>query len=204
MLGVVGWEVEAGRFLLPFAVLFSVLQTPALAAELGVVALGQSVAGVEALKTDDVEGLAKCWRLADGGQVAYRVASLAVVAFRTGNRETGPLEQDIAVYLELAVPLLECLIGVELLFLLLLLLLRLLRLLRLVVVVLAVAVVQVSRVVGRPPIGLVRTLHVDMRGVRVHVALLISLSRCQIDLLVSGIRVVRVIVAGITITVIDI
>lgn len=203
MLGVVGWEVEAGRFLLPFAVLFSVLQTPALAAELGVVALGQSVAGVEALKTDDVEGLAKCWRLADGGQVAYRVASLAVVAFRTGNRETGPLEQDIAVYLELAVPLLECLIGVELLFLLLLLL-RLLRLLRLVVVVLAVAVVQVSRVVGRPPIGLVRTLHVDMRGVRVHVALLISLSRCQIDLLVSGIRVVRVIVAGITITVIDI
>jgi hypothetical protein len=206
---VIGYEIEAGASLLPVAFLYSVVQTPALAAESRVLALGQGVTGVEALGTGDVAGVLDCWRGADGGQVAYRVASLAVVAIRTGNREAGAFQQDVAFYLDRALPLLQGLIVpgllLGLLILSLLLLLRLLGLL-LLVVVLAVAVVLVSRVIFGPPIGPVGTLLIGMgrvTGARVHVALITRLGRRRVDPDVSTIRVVGVVgvvVARITIT----
>jgi hypothetical protein len=207
---VLGLQLEARAFILPVAVLFPVEQTPALAAEFGVVALGDRVAGVEALETCDVAGVADRWRLADGGQVAYRVASLAVVAVRTWHRETLTLEVGIAVLLELALLLLETVLLPVLSLLLLRLLLRLLRLKLLllivvlvVLVVLAVAIVLASRV---PLIRLVTTHPVDM-GVFVHITLLIGLGVIRVDLgAIADLRAivgagVVVVVAGITITI---
>jgi hypothetical protein len=200
---VLGLQLEARAFILPVAVLLPVEQTPALAAEFGVVALGDRVAGVEALETCDVAGVADRWRLADGGQVAYRVASLAVVAVRTWHRETLTLEVGIAVLLQLALLLLETVLLPVLSLLLLRLLLRLLRLKLLllvvvlvVLVVLAVAIVLVSRV---PLIRLVTTHPIDM-GVLVHITLLIGLGVIRVDLgAIVGVGVV--VVAGITVTI---
>jgi hypothetical protein len=200
---VLGLQLEARAFIVPVAVLLPVEQTPALAAEFGVVALGDRVAGVEALETCDVAGVADRWRLADGGQVAYRVASLAVVAVRTWHRETLTLEVGIAVLLQLALLLLETVLLPVLSLLLLRLLLRLLRLKLLllvvvlvVLVVLAVAIVLVSRV---PLIRLVTTHPIDM-GVLVHITLLIGLGVIRVDLgAIVGVGVV--VVAGITVTI---
>jgi hypothetical protein len=183
-------------------------QTSACAAECRVVALCRSVTGVEALETGDVADLKDCWRVADGGQVAYCIASLAVVAIHTGNREAGVLQDDIAFYPVCTLLLLEGLIVpgllLGLLILSLLLLLRLLGLLLLVVVLaVAVTVVLVSRVVLGPPIGPVGTLRVGMARAtgRVHVASITRLGRRRVDPDVSTIRVVGVVVAGITITI---
>jgi hypothetical protein len=174
-----------------------------------VVALCRSVTGVEALETGDVADLKDCWRVADGGQVAYCIASLAVVAIHTGNREAGVLQDDVAFYPVCTLLLLEGLIVPGLLLgllilSLLLLLLRLLGLLLLVVVLaVAVTVVLVSRVILGPPIGPVGTLRVGMARAtgRVHVASITRLGRRRVDPDVSTIRVVGVVVAGITITI---
>lgn len=140
--------VEVGLVLL-VAVLCSVVHTPAYVAECGVAALGRSVTEVPALETSDEAVLVDRWRATKGGQVAYRVASLAVVAVRTGDREAVLFELDIAFLLDLAQPLLVGQVEPGLRVLLLLLLLLLL----LVVVVLAVAIVLVSRVFRRPLVG---------------------------------------------------
>jgi hypothetical protein len=185
--------VEVGLVLL-VAVLCSVVHTPAYVAECGVAALGRSVTEVPALETSDEAVLVDRWRATKGGQVAYRVASLAVVAVRTGDREAVLFELDIAQ------PLLVGQVEPGLRVLLLLLLLLLL----LVVVVLAVAIVLVSRVFRRPLVGRTTTIGICVGNstVLVHIALLVSLGLLRVDLFVSAIRVVGVVVvAGIAITI---
>jgi hypothetical protein len=76
-------------------------------------------------------------------------------------------------------------------------------LLLVVVLAVAVTVVLVSRVILGPPIGPVGTLRVGMARAtgRVHVASITRLGRRRVDPDVSTIRVVGVVVAGITITI---
>lgn len=150
------------------------VQTSAVAAEGRVVALGDRMTVVEALGTDDDADLAHCWLVTDGGLVADRVASLAVVVIRTGDRKTLVLEVGIAVLLELALLLLKTVLLLVLSLLLLLLLLLRLKLLILVVVlaILVVAIVLIGRVFKRPPVAGITTgdINVGSFTVRVHVA----------------------------------
>lgn len=179
-------------------------------------ALGRGVAGVEALETDDEAGLVDRRRRADGGQVTYRVASLAVIAVSAGDGETVASQIGIAflhkcalLLLEVLEVLLRALLLVLLLVLLLILSFLLVRLLLLavVLVVLAVLTILISRIVSRRPlIRRVLTLGIRVRPLSVHVASIMRLGRLRVDLIVSSFGGLDVNVVGIVagITVVDI
>lgn len=198
-----GFEGNAGALLLVAGVL-CVVHASALAAECRVVALGDGVAVVEALGTDDDAELAHCWLVADGGLVAYRVASLAVVVFCTRDGKTTLFEVGVALLQECSLIMLEVLLLMLVLSLLLLLrrLLKRLRL-RLLLLLVVVLVVLVGRVFSRPLVGRVTTgcIGVGSFAIRVHVTLLIGLGVLRVDLRAIVVVVVHVDVAGITITI---
>lgn len=203
----------------PTCVQTPAVHTLAIAAEGWVSALGRGVAGVEALETDDEAGLVDRRRRADGGQVTYRVASLAVIAVSAGDGETVASQIGIAFLHKYALLLLEVLEVLEvllralLLVLLLVLLLILsfllvrLLLLAVVLVVLAVLTILISRIVSRRPlIRRVLTLGIRVRPLSVHVASIMRLGRLRVDLIVSSFGGLDVNVVGIVagITVVDI
>jgi len=200
----------------PTCVQTPAVHTLAIAAEGWVSALGRGVAGVEALETDDEAGLVDRRRRADGGQVTYRVASLAVIAVSAGDGETVASQIGIAFlhkYALLLLEVLEVLLRALLLVLLLVLLLILsfllvrLLLLAVVLVVLAVLTILISRIVSRRPlIRRVLTLGIRVRPLSVHVASIMRLGRLRVDLIVSFFGGLDVNVVGIVagITVVDI
>jgi hypothetical protein len=134
--------------------------------------------------------------------VADRVASLAVVAFRTGDRKATLFEMGVAFLQELALVVLEGLLMLVLSLLLLLLLLRLLLRLLMLLLLVIVLVVLVGPVFSRPLVDRVTTggIGVGSFAILVHVALLIGPGVLRVQLWAIVVIVV-VVVAGITITI---